>query len=223
MKRIIINLAIIILCIPAFRASAQDVPGPYIGARFMPTFSDFQLKQVNGDLVETKAVLGYGFGGLLGINLSNHFALQGEVLYSALAQNYLDNFNQEHRVNLDYLNIPLLVVLNTNSSSAVNLNLTAGPQFGILLGSKFESTGTAEGDTVTAVLGAKAADFGIAYGAGIDFSLGPVVTLDLGYRGVIGLVDISDQSQSITTDQFYILDRSHVMTYAAYAGLKFKF
>ena len=166
MKRIIINLAIIILCIPAFRASAQDVPGPYIGARFMPTFSDFQLKQVNGDLVETKAVLGYGFGGLLGINLSNHFALQGEVLYSALAQNYLDNFNQEHRVNLDYLNIPLLIVLNTNSSSAVNLNLTAGPQFGILLGSKFESTGTAEGDTVTAVLGAKAADFGIAAATG---------------------------------------------------------
>ena len=224
MKRTIFFLAIAFLSFSFLQSNAQtSTPGFYIGARYMPTISDFDVKQVNGDLYKTKAVLGYGIGGLIGVNFTDHVGLQGEVIYSALAQNYVDEQNIERRIDLNYVNIPLLLVLNTNSSSVVNLNLAVGPQAGILVGSEFEATGTAEGDTVTAVFGAKSGDLGIAYGAGIDFNITPNFSLDVGYRGVIGLIDISDQSQSITTDQYYLLDKSHVMTYAAYAGLKLKF
>jgi hypothetical protein len=48
-------------------------------------------------------------------------------------------------------------------------------------------------------------------GAGVDF--GSEVKFSVGFRGVYGLVDISDQSQSVTTNEYYVLDRSHVKTY----------
>lgn len=223
MKRISFLLAIAFLSLSISSNAQTPSTGLYLGVRYMPTISDFNVKQVNGDLYKTQAVLGYGIGGLIGVNISDHIALQGEVLYSALAQNYTDATNTERRIDLNYVNVPVMLVLNTNSSSLVNLNITAGPQLGILVGSEFDATGTAEGDTITAVFGAKTADFGIAYGAGIDFNILPNLSIDLGYRGVIGLVDISDQSQTLTTDQYYLLDRSHLMTYAAYAGLKLKF
>ncbi|MGB3076480.1 MAG: porin family protein [Chitinophagales bacterium] len=223
MKRITISVLVILMSFTFFKSNAQ-VPGKfYLGARFMPTISDFKVSQSNGDLYKTQAVIGYGFGGLLGVNLTDHVGLQGELLYSPLAQDYVDNMNVNRRITLNYVNIPLLLVLNTNSSSPVNLNFAVGPQFGILAGSSFDATGSAEGDTITAVFAAKPADIGIAYGAGLDFSIVPNFSIDIGYRGVIGLVDVSDQSKSITTDQYYLLDRSHLMTYAVYAGVKFKF
>ncbi|MEO6167267.1 MAG: porin family protein [Chitinophagales bacterium] len=224
MKRTIFFLGMVLLSFSFKPLKAQTTSsGFYIGARYLPTISDFKMKQVNGDFYKTSTVLGYGIGGLIGVNLSDHIGLQGEVLYSALAQNYVDATNTERRIDLNYINIPLMVVLNTNSSSVVNLNVTAGPQLGILVGSEFDATGGMAGDTVTAVFAAKSGDFGIAYGAGIDFNVLPNFSIDLGYRGVIGLVDISDQSKTLTTDQYYILDRSHLMTYAAYVGVKLKF
>ena len=224
MKQVSIGLAVIFSCLFFARAHAQETPATfYFGARFMPTISDFDVRQSNGDLYKTSATLGYGFSGLAGLNLSNHFGLQGVVIYSALAQEYVDELNVKRNINLDYLNIPLLLVLNTNSSALVNLNLVVGPQIGILVKSDFEASGSSEGDSLTAVFGAKSGDLGIAYGAGIDFNILPNLSIDIGYRGVVGLLDISDQSQSLTTDQYYVLDRSNLMTYAAYAGVKLKF
>jgi hypothetical protein len=80
-------------------------------------------------------------------------------------------------------------------------------------------------DTVEAVLAVKPADFGVAYGAGFNFGLGPTANpkINLGFRGVYGILDISDKSQSTTTNQYYILDRSHVKTYAGVIGLTFLF
>ena len=49
--------------------------------------------------------------------------------------------------------------------------------------------------------------------------IGDAVKLSLGFRGVRGLVDISDDSQNITTDEYYVLDRAKVNTYSGYAGV----
>jgi opacity protein-like surface antigen len=206
----------------------EDEQSAYIGLRFYPTVSSLEVQgdsSASGEavVIKTEATLGYGFGGVIGYNFNKHIATQAEVIYSSLSQNYVDpNRPGENRIDLSYLHIPLLLVLNTNSTSPVNLNLAVGPQIGILVGSKFES-GT-PGDTVsaTAVLNAKTGDLGVAYGAGIDFNLGPVVTLGVGYRGVIGLLDISDDSATKTTDQYYILDKSKVKTYAGYIGIRFR-
>jgi hypothetical protein len=187
---------------------------------FLPTFSHFDISQPEGGVYKTSFALGYGGGAFVGVNFTDHFALQAELLYSALAQKYTDPSNIERRIDLSYINVPLLMVFNTNITKPVNLNLAVGPQIGLNVGSKIDAEGTAVGDSVAAVLAVKTGDLGVAYGAGVDFGMGSV-KLSIGYRGVVGLVDISDNSQTMETNEFLILDKSHVSTYAAYVALRF--
>jgi Outer membrane protein beta-barrel domain len=158
---------------------------------------------------------------LLGVNLWEHVGIQGEVIYSTISQKYKES-NSEREINLKYLNIPVLLSLNTGKTKIVNLNLVAGPQVGISVGSSLSGIGT---DTSNAVLSVKKGDLGLAYGAGLDFGINSerTVRVSLGFRGVFGLFDISDNSQTITTDSYYLLDRTHIQTYAGYAGISFLF
>jgi opacity protein-like surface antigen len=197
------------------------LPG-YIGFRFLPTFTDFNIKQQNNGNVKGTFVMGYGFGGVIGYHFTPYFGLQGEVLYSVLAQEFTSG-EKKHRLDMSYINIPIMAALSTNSCKGVSLNIVAGPQFGINTGSKVKTEGGDGVDTVQAVVAVKPADFGFAYGAGLDFRLSQSIILGIGFRGVYGLVDISDNSKSTTTNQYYIVDRSHVNTYAGYAGLSFAF
>jgi Outer membrane protein beta-barrel domain len=211
--------AFFLLCAPLCAVKAQ---GLYIGARLLPIFSNFDVSQPNGSTFKTTAVVTLGGGGLIGYNFTNHFALQGEVLYSPLAQKYNDELDHSHTVHLDYLNIPVLAVFNTGVDKPVNLNIALGPQLGINAGSRVDAGSSGDVDTVTAVLKVKPADIGIAYGVGLDFGGVGRITFDVGYRGVVGLVDISDNSNTLETGQYYILQKSHITTHAGYVGVKFK-
>ncbi len=203
-----------------------DDDGPpvvYIGARYMPTFTSFNVKTLNNGYAQTSFALGYGAGAYAGVNLSNYANLQLEVIYSQLSQHYSDN-SRVNNVQLNYLYVPLLLGLNTGINKAVNINISAGPQIGINMGSRITTQNSGNNtDSVNAIIAVKAADLGLAYGAGIDFTLLPPLTLELGFRAMFGFIDISDKSKSITTSQYYILDRSFVKTYAAYAGLRLSF
>ena len=205
-------------------SDAVDFKRVEIGARFMPTFTSFNVQSYNG-VVQGQFAFGYGFGGLVGINFTNNVGVQGEFIYSSLSQKYRDNNNVDRRITLNYVNIPLLLSLNTGKNNPVNLNVVGGPQIGINVGSSVQSSGSKGVDTIQAVLAVKQGDLGVAYGAGLEFGLGPNrnAHIDLGFRGVFGLIDISDKSQSITTNQYYILDRAHVKTYSGYIGLTFAF
>jgi hypothetical protein len=173
--------------------------------------------------VNTEYVVGYGGGGYLGYFFSPHVELRAEVLYSSLAQKIVYG-NTETTMKLSYLNFPLLLGLHTGYDKPVSLNIMFGPQIGINTSSSYESEGSEGVDTVQASLTVKPADIGLAYGAGLDFGFGEerLVHLNIGFRGVYGLVDISESSQNTTTSDFYILDRAHLKTYSAYAGLSFK-
>jgi hypothetical protein len=197
--------------------SDADFPLGEFGIRFMPTFTKFQLRDAGGGKVEGTFKAGYGFGALLGINFQEHVGLEGEVLYSSIAQKYRDN-DLDRTIRLRYVNIPILLSLNTGKTQVVNLNFVVGPQIGINVGSKIEDV---QGNEDVAVLAVKKGDLGFAYGAGLQF--GHMVKFDVGFRGVYGLIDISDDSKTKTTSQYYILDRTHVKTYSPYAGLSFLF
>lgn len=206
--------------------SSRDFKKGYLGVRALATMTSLRVKNIDNSTVATDFIVGYGGGGVIGVNFNKHVGTQLEVLYSALAQKYKDNSGITRKLNVNYLNIPLLLVLNTDASRGVNLNVCAGPQVGINTGSsvKTESSNSSDGvDTVHAVLAVKAGDFGFAYGVGLDFLLGQSLKLSLGYRGVQGLIDISDNSKNTTTNDYYILDRAHVNTYSGYAGLAFTF
>ena len=140
--------------------TADDSPF-LLGFRYMPTFSNFDLYNSEGGALETTFTLGHGFGGLIGVNFNEHVGMQAEVIYTELSQKYRDG-SLDHKVKLNYVNIPLMIVLHTNYNAGVNFNVAVGPQFGINTGSKIETSGVSEGDSVHAVLAVKPADFGIA-------------------------------------------------------------
>ena len=75
------------------------------------------------------------------------------------------------------------------------------------------------------VLSVKKNDIGFIYGAGVDFGVNPAnnMRVGLGYRGVVGLVDISDKNKNVTTDSYYLLDRTNIKTYSGYVGFSILF
>lgn len=190
-----------------------------IGLRFMPTFSNLEMRNIGGETVEGSATLGFGFGGFLGFYLTEYAGVQGELIYTSINQKYRE-MDVERKVNLQYINIPLLVSLNTGKSKMVNFNLVLGPQIGINVKSSVFSSGN---DTTNAMISVKTGDLGFAYGAGLDFGVNESGSfrIGIGYRGVYGLFDISNNSQSTTTNSFYIIDRTHLKTHAAYIGISY--
>ncbi|MCB0519063.1 MAG: porin family protein [Saprospiraceae bacterium] len=210
---------LIIMC--SATANAQRAE---FGLRFMPTFSSFDVKTSSGGTVKGEAKFGFGFGGFLGFNFNKHVGIQGEVIYSTASQKYTE-LDVERKIKLKYVNIPLLVSLNTGKTNPVNLNIVAGPQMGISVGSSLKTSGGDGSPLPNALLSVKKGDIGFAYGAGVDFGLNEErnIRLGLGYRGVLGLFDISDNNKNATGDSYYLLDRSHIKSNAAYIGLSILF
>ena len=226
MKNLINKLALFIFFAVLFLLSTTkaEAQRAEFGLRFMPTFSSFELKTSSGSTVKGTANFGFGAGAFLGFNITDHVGIQGEVIYSASSQKYKE-LDIERKVDLKYVNIPLLLSLNTGKTKAINLNIVAGPQIGISVGSSLRISGGDITSSPNAVLAVKKGDLGFAYGAGFDFGINSARTirLGLGYRGVLGLFDISDNSAAITTDSYYLLDRSHIKSNAIYGGLSILF
>lgn len=214
-----ITIAMLLL-VSTFKADAQKV---VFGLRFMPTISNFKVNTSTGGTTSGKAKIGFGAGVILGYNFSNMVGVQGEVIYSSISQKYTEA-SVERDVNLRYVNVPILLSLNTGKTNMVNLNLVIGPQVGISVGSSLTTTGS-DGSGNQPVLSVKKGDLGFAYGAGLDFGLNSAHTirLDLGFRGVYGLFDISDNNRTLTTNNYYLLNRSHIKTYSIYTGVSFLF
>lgn len=210
-----ICLSLILIYSISFSATAQKVT---IGARFMPTFSALNLKTSTGGSVAGSTTLGYGYGGFIGFNFNKMIGVQAEVLYSSYNQKYKE-VDREHNINLKYLNIPLLLSLNTGIAKTVNMNVVAGPQIGISMGTNMTVSGGTNNNQ--AVLAVKKGDLGLAYGVGFDFGLNKTKTIRMGfgYRGVLGLIDISDNSNNANSGTYYILDKTKLKTNAAYIGL----
>lgn len=206
------------LCLQEVQAQNAE-----FGVRFMPTVSSFEVTTSSGGKVTGEATLGYGAGILLGFNFSDHIGIQGEAIYSTLSQKYSEQ-DVEREIKLEYINIPLLLSYNTGKLKPVNFNIVAGPQIGISVGSELLTSDGSDpnGD---AVLSVKKGDLGFAYGAGFDFGLNAAKTfrLGIGFRGVYGFFDISDNSNNTSTESYYVLDKAHVKTYSAYLGVSFLF
>lgn len=86
-----------------------------LGFRFMPTVSSFRMEGVGDNTIESKATLGYGMGGFLGLNLSNHVGISGELLYFSLSQKFKDE-ELGRTIKVPYINIPILLSFSTGKS-----------------------------------------------------------------------------------------------------------
>jgi len=217
-------LSVMILCmISSMQADAQK-KGEF-GLRFMPTFTSMNMNTSSGGVVKGEVTLGYGVGAFLGFNFTDHVGIQAELIYSSLTQKYEDDNQVTRKINIRYVNVPLLLSLNTGKSNAVNFNIVGGPQLGVAVKSSISTEGGLAVDENQPVLSVKGNDLGLAYGAGFDFGLNAARTIRLGFgfRGVFGIVDISKGSKTESTDSYYVLDRTHLRTYAIYGGLSLMF
>ena len=203
-------------------SGTPDVRHLEFGVRYMPTFSSMDINTYDNGVVQGSFVLSHGFGAFVGINFTNHVGIVGEVNYYQSTQQYADR-NFTHDLTVNYLNIPVLLSLNTNKAAAVNLNLVAGPQFGINAGSKFATSGSGGVDSVQAAVALRKGDVGLAYGAGLEFALNPSHTfrLDVGYRGFFGLVNMDATTNDAGT--YNVIVSASRKTYGAYVGIAWMF
>jgi len=192
------------------------------GIRFLPTFTSLSFNTSEGGVVEGSGDLNYGYGVMFGLNFSKNVGLVAEIDYLDISQKYKDR-ELERQVHLNYLNIPVLLSLNTNKTKPVNLNVVIGPQFGINVGSSVSTTDNNNGNTVHATLAVKEGDVGIVYGAGFEFALNRRHTfrLDLGFRGMYGLVDISSDVTGPNT--YNVLIHASRRSYGGCLGLTLAF
>jgi hypothetical protein len=173
-------------------------------------------------VVQGEAVANYGYGAMLGLNFSRHVGIMAEVDYLDISQKYKDQ-ELEKQVHINYLNIPVMLSLNTDKSKLVNLNVVVGPQFGVNVGSSVNSSSNSNTTTTQATLAVKQGDIGIAYGAGFEFALtrSHALRIDLGFRGMYGLVDISGDNTGPNT--YNVLVHASRKSYGGYIGLAFAF
>src|ERR1041385_3392836 len=107
--------------------------GFMLGFRYMPTISSFDVHTSEG-VANGTFVLSHGFGGFIGVKTSEHFDLQLEIIYLKLAQKFKQN-DETNKVELSYVNVPLMFVFNTDLNKPVNFNVCVGPQVGLNTGS----------------------------------------------------------------------------------------
>ena len=128
-----------------------------------------------GDDYDSKA--GLHIGGLAHIHITNHFALQPELVYSMQGGKDED---PDVKLKLNYINVPLLAQYMTNDG----FRLQTGPQLGFLVTAK-SKVGDVEVDRDDDL---SSLDFSWAFGVGYLFPSG--FGLDARYN--LGISNISD-------------------------------
>lgn len=196
------------------------------GLRYMPTFVSVDVRSYNGEVIQGQATLSHGYGLMLAGNFSKNVGIQAEVNYLEITQKYKDQ-NLDRQVDVSYLNIPVMLSLNTDKSRMLNLNAVVGPQFGLNIGGEVDQydDGNDSTESLRATVGASGTDVGLAYGTGLEIALNKAHTfrLDLGYRGFYGLVDGSARQSSSNPDTYNVVVKGARRSHAAYFGLTFCF
>ncbi|MFZ6024642.1 MAG: porin family protein [Bacteroidota bacterium] len=176
MKKVL--LAVFAVTVVILSAQAQGIRlGAKVGAN---------LNKVSGQSFSDGFDLAYHIGGFLEIDFNKKWGIQPEVLWSQTATkrssfntiyaNEINPFNNQEKIKLDYLSIPVLFRYNVGGILTLNL----GPQFGILLNQ--DKTLLQNGESAF-----KSGDFSMVAGGQLNFKV-----LRIYGRYNIGLQNIND-------------------------------
>jgi len=149
------------------------------------------IASLKGEDNSTDSKVGLHAGGLAHIHLSKRWAIQPEVLYSSQGGKQ-DILNNTQKINLDYINIPVLFQFMFDNG----FRLQAGPQVGFLVNAK-SKLGSATTDIKDAY---KTVDFSLPIGLGYLTSSG----IGIDGRWVPGLSNISEGSGDVKNNVFQI-------------------
>ncbi len=168
MKKIMFSIVILTLTIPVM---AQTGIGIKAG------MTSYAIKSSIDDQSYIPAAL--HFGAFAQINITEIFSVQPEILYCQQGNKYETNGVKESR-NLDYVNIPVMLQLNTKKG----FSFEAGPEFGFLMSAKYKEDGKVISDIKKEF---KSSNFSLGVGLVYRMKFG----LGFGFRYCIGLSNIS--------------------------------
>ncbi|HWS61070.1 MAG TPA: porin family protein [Flavobacterium sp.] len=141
---------------------------------------------LTGDVENPSSYIGWQIGGFAEFKISEKFAIQPELMYSAQGgkESYNEEgFNADTTIKLGYINIPIMAKYYV----AKSFSLEAGPQIGFLISAKGELEAGGESVEVDIKDDVESVDFGLNLGAGYDFT----EKFSAGLRYNFGLSDIS--------------------------------
>jgi len=148
-----------------------------------------------GDDVEgAESKFGLSFGGFITYNFTEMIAVQPELHYAMKGAKHDESVggtDYHYSANLSYLEIPVLAKLCFQTQTDMKPGVYVGPYLGLKMSakSKLKVDDKTETDDMEHV---KSTDFGLVFGAGVDFSLSFLVqgkmTLDARYS--MGLTTI---------------------------------
>jgi opacity protein-like surface antigen len=157
---------IIFAAVAVFAFGFTNAQGVKFGAK-----AALNVATLTGDVEDASSLVGFQIGAFAEFKVSEKFAVQPELMYSAQGASG-DNGD----LKLNYLNIPVMAKYYV----APAFSLEAGPQIGFLLSAKSE--GEDAKDFVSST------DFGFNLGAGYDFT----ENLSAGLRYNLGLTNVFD-------------------------------
>ena len=162
------------------------------------------LANLGGDAEELLEVnlsskLGFSAGAFLGVDLHEYFRLQFEVQYVQKGAK-AEEGGVDIKFNLDYVEFMVPLTLLIPVEGAVAPRIYAGPALGLEVSCKFsgdEGGVSIDIDCADAGVDTKSIDYGVFFGAGVDFAIGSgAIMLDVLYN--LGLSNINDTAG--TTD-----------------------
>jgi len=160
------------------------------GAKAGVNFSD-----ITGDDVDSfTGRTAFHVGVVAEIMVSDMFAVQPELLYSAQGSDWEEDFDGETFSGegpIDYLNIPIMAKYFVGEGG---FSVEAGPQVGILLSAKYKDDDFEE-DIKDDL---KGIDFGVNFGIGYKMESG----LNFGARYNLGLTDANDNPDELGDSSF---------------------
>lgn len=147
---------------------------------------------------------GLVIGGFVRWRPSEHLAIQPEVVFSqqgTISKVSYGGYPAERKINLNYLNVPVLLKLYVGNV----FNLQLGPQFGLLLSGRrvgqngYYSNSTGSGYTTedVDVSANYKGDISLCGGLGVDLPNGLLASARINY----GFTDINNNSASIASRQ----------------------
>ncbi len=157
------------------------------GIKAGPNFSNITTD--DNEVEDLEAKIGFQAGVMIKLKLSETFAIQPEALFVRKGSKY-KYFGADVTSNLDYVDIPVLVVLEPFD---IPLLIQFGPQFSYLLGANVKYENAIFGvDQTYEVEREDFEDFDLGYAIGLGLSLGNAV-VDL--RFTQGLKEYEKETQ----------------------------
>lgn len=189
MKRV--NLIILAILIMAFLTGPLNAQIIRKGIKVGLSFAN-----LNGsDVEDTDTKTGLAAGAFIAYSFSDVFAIQPEILYMMKGTKmtetdpYVGKITATWKIN--YVEVPVLAKVMIPTEGNVKPNFFAGLSLGILMSSKVKGEAMGVSVELDVKDETKNIDFGMVFGAGIDFELTKgTITFDARYT--LGLTSIDD-------------------------------